>query len=99
MRTNPTSPVDFAEYKFYYNIFDEGDIEQLVGLLDDFNIIREHKPLERGESQFAYFVTMLDGDAKARWQSNVENSPSASQRMTTAKKFRHPVRPLKHSPS
>ena len=71
MKADPTSTDPSGDYKFSYNVFEEGSIETLIRFLNYFDKRRHGKLVPPGIRQFHVFDSMLDGEAKERWALNV----------------------------
>ena len=60
-------------YKFLYELFEDGNVKDLIRFLDTFEEILNNKPLSTAKSKFAFFKTMLTGAALEKWNGAVQN--------------------------
>ena len=94
LRTNQTSDAKEAKYTFNFDTFEEGTIEELIRVLDTFDIIKEKMPLTTVALVLNMFPTMLLGQALIRWET-IFKEKTARKILKT----QNPRAPLKQSPS
>ena len=67
-------------YKFTYELFEDGTVEDLIRFLDAFEEVLTNKPLNTPTAKFNFFRNMLTGNALERWNDKLT---SITQRETT----------------
>ena len=67
-------------YKFRFAVFEDGDLETLIRLLDDYRVIECGMPPTEPPAKFAFFRTMLRGDALEKWAEEVDKHTMRKKR-------------------
>ena len=80
LKVEPEKKEHSDQYKFKYEIFEDGDVESLLKLLDNFKTIKKMMPLTTPSSKFAFFKTMLRGDASEKWAEDEERNTQRTKR-------------------
>ena len=73
LKVEPKSRLAIADtYKFTYELFEDGNVEDLISL-DAFKEIFNNKSLSTPNSKFAFFKTILTRVALEKWNNAVHN--------------------------
>lgn len=90
LKVEPKSrSADADTYKFTNELFEGGDVKDLIRFLNTFEEISNNKPLSTANSKFAFFKTMLTGAALENGMTQFITAPGSPKQAKTGPKWTH----------